>query len=152
MARRDVGSAREYLDSLPDDRREVVSQVRELILEHLPAGYQEAVRWGMLSYEVPLERYPTTYNKQPLSYVGLAAQKNGYSLYLVCAYRDPAILQRLREGFRQAGRKLDMGKSCLRFRRLDDLPLEVIGDAVAAVPVDEFIARYERSRARGGIA
>ena len=138
----------EYLGELPDERRDVVAQVRQLILANLPAGYRETMNWGMISYEIPLERYPITYNKQPLGYLALAAQKNDYSLYLFGAYADAGQMALLEEGFIQAGKKLDMGKSCLHFRKLDDLPLDVIARVVAAVPPDEMIALYEKSRVK----
>lgn len=134
-----------YLRALPEDRRAVVSAVRDVVLKHLPEGYREAMNWGMISYEIPLERYPDTYNKQPLGYVALAAQKHYYVLYLIGSYDDPARA-RLEEGFARAGKKLDMGKSCLRFRALDDLPLDAIGEAVASTPPAAFIAQYEAGR------
>jgi hypothetical protein len=138
-----------YLDELPEDRRMVVEAVREMVLHNLPEGYREAMRWGMISYEVPLERYPDTYNGQPLTYAALAAQKNNFALYL-SVYQDPEQEARLREGFRKAGKRLDMGKACLRFRKLDDLPMNVVAEAVAATPVDAFIRQHEAARARQG--
>lgn len=138
----------EYLDDLSPDRREVVAAVRDLILRHLPAGYDEAIRWGMLSYEIPLSLYPTTYNKQPLLYAALAAQKHHYSLYLMGIYSEKAGEELLRKAFEKAGKKLDMGKSCIRFRKIDDLPLRVIAEAIAATPVEDFTALYEASRKR----
>jgi hypothetical protein len=146
MAKSKATTVESYLDELPADRREVVSAVRQVLLRHLPAGYREAMNWGMIVYEVPLERYPKTYNGQPLGYVALAAQKNYFSLYLMSVYQDSEDERRLREEFRRAGKKLDMGKSCIRFRKLDDLPLEVIGRVVAGTSPEEFIARYEASR------
>ncbi|HEX7182659.1 MAG TPA: DUF1801 domain-containing protein [Thermoanaerobaculia bacterium] len=137
-----------YLEELPEDRREVVSAVRQVILRNLPAGYRESMNWGMISYEIPLERYPETYNGQPLGYAALAAQKSHYALYLTCVYQDPEQESRLREEFRKAGKKLDMGKSCLRFKKLDDLPLDVIGKVIASNPPEAFIASYEASRKR----
>lgn len=137
-----------YLEELPAERREVVSQVRQVILENLPEGYQETMNWGMISYEIPLDRYPDTYNKKPLSYLGLAAQKNNYSLYLMGVYQDHKQEAFLVEGFQQAGKRLDMGKSCVRFKRLDDLPLDVIAEIVRATPVEQYIERYEHSRKR----
>jgi hypothetical protein len=104
----------------------------------------------MICYEVPLERYPTTYNQQPLMYAALAAQKNYYSLYLNSVYQDPDGEARLREEFAQAGKKLNMGKSCLRFKKTEDLPLEVIGRVIAGTSVEEFIAGYRRSRQSRG--
>jgi hypothetical protein len=104
------------------------------------------MRWGGISYEVPLERYPNTYNKQPLGYAGLISQKNYCSLYLNAVYQDPSAEARLREEFAKAGKKLDMGKSCVRLKKLEDLPLEAIGRTIAGTPVGEFLAQYERSR------
>jgi hypothetical protein len=106
------------------------------------------MNWGMISYEVPLARYPDTYNKQPLSYVALAAQKSHYALYLTCANQDEAAGHRLEEAFAAAGKKLDMGKSCVRFKRVDDLPLDAIGHIIADTPPDAFIAQYEAARRR----
>ena len=132
-------TATDYLASLPQDRREVISAVRELILRNLPEGYQETINWGMLSYEVPLETYPDTYNKKPLSYVGLAAQKNYNSLYLVSVYQDPADYQELMEAFARMGVKPDMGKSCIRFKKLDQIPLEKIARLIAKTSVQDFV-------------
>jgi uncharacterized protein DUF1801 len=146
MARSSAATPEEYLEELPADRRAVVSAVRDVVLRNLPAGYREAVSWGMLSYEIPLERYPDTYNKQPLAYAGLAAQKNYYALYLLGCYSDAQGEGWLRREFEQAGKKLDMGKSCIRFRKLDDLPLDVIGRAVASTPPEQMIELYEASR------
>jgi Domain of unknown function (DU1801) len=150
MARSNAATVQDYLDGLPEERRAVVAAVREVIVRHLPAGYRECMNWGMISYEIPLERYPNTYNGQPLSYVGLAAQKNHFALYLMCVYGDAGQEAWLREEFKKAGKKLDMGKSCVRFRKLDDLPLDVIGRVVARTPPDKYIARYEASRRPGG--
>ena len=136
-----------YLASLPEERRAVVSAVRDVVRTHLPDGYREAMAWGMIGYAIPLERYPDTYNGQPLCFAALAAQKNHFSLYLTCAYNDTRDAQRLKEAFVQAGKKLDMGKSCIRFKSLDDLPLPAIGKLIASVPPEEFIARHERARA-----
>ncbi len=141
-------SVPEYLAELPQERRAVVEAVREVVLRHLPAGYREAVNWGMLSYQIPLERYPKTYNGQPLCYVALAAQKNYYSLYLMAVYQDSAEEAALREAFEAAGKRLDMGKSCVRFRKLDDLPLGAIGRVIAATPPERLIALHEASRTR----
>lgn len=146
MAKSSAKTVEGYLGELPEDRREVVSTVREVIRRHLPAGYQESMNWGMISYEVPLDRYPRTYNGQPLAYVALAAQKNYYALYLMGVYEDSERERRLRDEFEKAGKKLDMGKSCLRFKKLDDLPLDVIGEIVASIPPEELIAHYEASR------
>ena len=146
MVRSKATTVAQYLEELPPERRAVVSAVRKTILANLPEGYAESMNWGMISYEVPLERYPDTYNGQPLGYLALAAQKRHYSLYMTAVYQDPEQEAKLREGFKKAGKKLDMGKSCVRFRKLDDIPLDVVGDLIASTPPDELIARYEESR------
>ncbi|CAN4277790.1 DUF1801 domain-containing protein [Pseudoxanthomonas sp. LjRoot125] len=138
----------EYLAELPEDRRAVIASVRDLVNRHLPDGYVEAMSWGMIAWEVPLSRYPTTYNKQPLPYVALAAQKQYYALYLTVCYANSAQDVVLRNAYADAGMKLDMGKSCLRFKKPDDLLPEVIGRVIASTPVDTLIAQYEASRAR----
>lgn len=145
MVKSGAKTAEEYLDELPVDRRAVIEKVREVVLASLPAGYQESINWGMLNYEIPLERYPDTYNKQPLTYVSLAAQKNYYALYLMCVYGDLLGHERLEAEFAHAGKKLDMGKSCVRFRRLEDLPLEVVGRVIGATDPDAYIQAYEAS-------
>ncbi len=137
-----------YLAGLPQERRAVMAAVRAAIRRNLPAGYRETMSSGMIAYEVPLKRYPKTYNGMPLSYVCLAAQKNYCALYLMSAYQDPVQAKRLKAAFAAAGKKLDMGKSCLRFRTVDDLPLAAIGAFVAGTPVDAFIAQYEAGRQR----
>lgn len=148
MARSEVSTVEEYLAELPAGKREAVEGVRATILENLPPGYSETMNWGMISYEVPLETYPDTYNDRPLGYLALAAQKNHCSLYMMAVYADPEQEARLKEGFERAGRKLDMGKSCVRFRELDDLPLDVIGELVASTSPEEMIALYRKSRKR----
>jgi hypothetical protein len=137
-----------YLASLPPDRREVVSAMRRLVQANLPPGYVEAMNWGMVCYEVPLSRYPDTYNKQPLAYVALAAQKNFYAFYLA-VHMDPPLEQNLRQAFAQIGRKPDMGKCCVRFSKLADVPLDAIGRTIATFDVDEYIALHEKYRGVG---
>lgn len=129
----------DYLASLPQDRREIISAVRDLILQNLPEGYQETINWGMLSYEVPLETYPDTYNKKPLSYIGLAAQKNYNSLYLMSVYQNPADYQELMDAFDAMGVKPNMGKSCIRFKKLEQIPLDTISRLIAKTSVQEFV-------------
>lgn len=148
MASSKAKTVDEYLAELPEDRRAVVLAARDLVNRHVPAGYVETMSWGMVCWEIPLSRYPTTYNKQPLAYVALAAQKQYYALYLTTCYADSAQDVVLRNAYADAGRKLDMGKSCLRFKSLDDLLPEVIGAVIASTPVDVHIAHYEASRAR----
>ena len=145
-----VTTVDDYLGELPEDRREVVSAVRKMVLKNLPKGYSESVSWGMISYEIPLERYPDTYNKKPLCYVALAAQKNYYALYLMGAYAKPGQTEALAAAFAKAGKKLDMGKSCLRFKKLEDLPLDAVGKVIASLPPDEMIEYARTARAKPG--
>ena len=135
-----------YLASLPPEHRKVIAAVRAVIKKRLPKGYVETMNWGMLSYEIPLSRYPDTYNKQPLMYLALAAQKNNYALYMTGVSGDKVLMGRLTAAYKAAGKKLDMGKSCLRFDKLADLPLEVIGDIVAATSVESRIEAAEAAK------
>lgn len=136
-----------YLASLPEERRNIISAVRDLILQNLPQGYEETINWGMLSYEIPLETYPDTYNKNPLSNVGLAAQKNYNSLYLMAIYQNPEDYQELMDAFKDMGVKPDMGKSCVRFTKLEQLPLDTIGRLIAKTSVEDYIRIYEATQA-----
>lgn len=136
----------EYLASLPEERRMAVAAIRDVIRQNLPEGYEEGMQYGMIGYYVPLSRYPETYNKQPLGYVALASQKNYMSLYLMGVYTDEGTANRFREAYLKTGKKLDMGKSCVRFKKLEDLPLDLLAQVIREVSVDEFIAMYERSR------
>lgn len=142
----------EYLSELPPDRRAVVSTVRDTVRRNLPKGYRETTNFGMITWELPLERYPDTYNGQPLCYAGLAAQKNHYALYLMGAYSNPDDATKLRDAFRKSGKKMDMGKSCLRFQRVEDLPLDAIGRIIKGTPPEKFIERYEAGRKASGKA
>lgn len=143
----DATTVEGYLADLPVDRRPAIEAVREVVLANLPAGFEEVVQYGMVSYVVPLDRYPDTYNGLPLAMASIADQKRYMSLYLMGVYGDVGAEAFLREHW-PADKTLDMGKSCVRFRRLDDLPLDLIGQVIARTSVDDFIAAYERSRAR----
>ena len=134
-------SVEEYLSELTEDRRSTVETVRRTILTHLPPGYEEAMNWGMIAYQVPLATYPDTYNGEPLLYVGLAAQKAHHALYLMGIYGDAGLRRWFEDEARALDARLDIGKSCVRFRKLDDLPLDLVGRAVARLPVSEFVAR-----------
>ena len=139
-----------YLAELPPERAALISHVRDLVNAHLPPGYVERMSWGMISWEVPLERYPDTYNGQPLAYAGLAAQKHYNSLYLNCVYASKDRTDRLRAAFAKAGKMLDMGKSCIRFKRAENLPLAAIAAEIASATPAEYIRICEDARARGG--
>ncbi len=136
----------EYLDDLPPDRLAAIETVRDVILDNLPEGYEEVMNWGMITYQVPLSRYPDTYNKQPLMLAALASQKNHMAVYLTGVYADDDSRERFTAAYKATGKRLDMGKSCVRFRKLDDLPVELIGEAIAGFTVDEFIELNERAR------
>lgn len=130
-----------YLAELPEERREAISKVREVILQNLPDGYEEAMNWGMIAYEVPLSTYPDTYNGQPLAYAALASQKNHMAVYLSGIYMDEEARAKFEADYRATGKRFDVGKSCVRFRKLDDLPLPVIAEAIRFLPADEYVAR-----------
>jgi hypothetical protein len=137
----------EYLKSLPADRRTAISAVRKVILDNLPEGYEECMSYGMIGYVVPHRIYPAGYQcdpSLPLPYANLASQKNHMALYLMCCYGDKATDQWFRQAWVAAGKKLDMGKSCVRFKKLEDVSLEVIGQLIARVPVKNYIARIEQ--------
>jgi len=139
-------TVQDYLASLTPEQHSVIDPVRSLILSHLPSGFVESINWGMLSYEVPLEIYPHTYNKKPLNYIGLAVQKQYYSLYLMPAYMDKSVYQTLMNAFESAGKKLSLGKTCIRFNKMEDLPLDLIGSIIASHSVESFISAYEEAR------
>ncbi len=146
MAQSGANTVADYIAELPEDRRATISTVRDVILQNLPEGYAETVQNGMIGYVIPLASYPVTYNKQPLLYAALAAQKNYTSLYLMGIYGDAEAERWFVEEYRATGKKLDMGKSCVRFKTLADLPLGLVGQAIASTSVAEFIERYEASR------
>ena len=146
--RSDAATVDEYLAELPADRRDAIVIVRDEILSNLPDGYEEAMNWGMITYQVPLESYPDTYNGQPLMYAALANQKNHMAVYLTAVYADEETREGFLDSYRETGKRLDLGKSCVRFRRLDDLPVELIGEAIASCDLDAFIAINERVRKR----
>jgi len=133
-----------YLSRLPADRAAQITRVRETILDHLPEGYEETMNWGMITYQVPLSVYPDTYNKQPLMYAALASQKNYMAVYLSGLYMSEEKYQAFEQAYRETGKRFDAGKSCVRFRTLDNLPLELIGKTIASIPMADFIAQVKR--------
>jgi hypothetical protein len=138
-------SVSEYLAALPAERRQAVSQVRSLIKKHLPKGYAETIQYGMISYVVPLATFPEGYlgkKDVPLPYLSLASQKSYLAVYLMGLYADPKLARWFTTAWKASGKKLDMGKSCLRFKAVSDLALDVLGEAVAKLPVQTFVAQY----------
>lgn len=139
----------DYLAELPDDRRAVVADLRDRINAAMPEGFREGIGYGMIGWVVPLEVSGPTYNGQPLAYVGLAAQKRHYSLYLTCAYIAPEREARIRKAFEEAGLRLDMGKSCIRFTHPDKLAWDAIAAEIAASTPERFVRDAEDARANG---
>ena len=142
----DAKTVDEYLSELDDGRREAIAAVRGVILDNLPDGYEETMQFGMITYVVPFSVLADTYNGQPLMYAALASQKRHMAVYLTNVYADGSVERWFRERYLATGKRLDMGKSCVRFRKLDDLPLELVGEAIARTPIDEFVELYKASR------
>jgi hypothetical protein len=147
MVQSKAKTVEEYLENLPEDRRAEIAKVRDVVLKNLPVGYVEGMGWGMITYGIPLEVFPDTYNKQPLGVAALAAQKNYCAIYLMCVYGAKEINDWFNREWKKSGKKLDMGKSCVRFRKADDLALDVIGKAIAMVPPEKLIAAHEKVHA-----
>jgi hypothetical protein len=135
-----------FLAGLPPERRKAVAAARALVNKHLPRGYQEAMNWGAINWCVPLSKLPDTYNRQPLAYIALGSHKSYVTLYLMMAYGDPKKYAWLQDQFAKAGKKMDMGKSCLHFTTLDDIPVDAIGTLIESFTPDEWIAIYKKSR------
>ena len=146
MPRSTAATPEEYIASLPDDRRDAVAKVREVVNRNLPPGYEEGMAYGMIGWWVPLETFPDTYNGQPLGLAGLASQKDYVSLYLNTVYGNPAEEAWFKERYADSGKRLNMGKSCLRFRRLEELPLDVIAETIARADLDRTLAHYAEAR------
>lgn len=144
--RSSASTVEQYLAELPDDRREAIETIRQVILKNLPEGYEEVMNWGMITYQVPLETYPDTYNRQPLLYAALASQKNHMAVYLTGIYMDDEARQEFEAAYRATGKRYDVGKSCVRFRNLEDLPLGLIGKSIASFGVTEFVERVKEVR------
>ncbi len=135
----------EYLKGLPEARRQAMKTVRNVILAHLPEGYEESMNWGMITYQVPLETCPDTYNKKPLMYAALASQKDHMAVYLMAIYMDEAAHQKFEKAYKATGKKYDTGKSCVRFKKLKDLPLDLIGKSIASIPLRVFVERAKKA-------
>jgi len=137
----------EYLKEIPADRREMINAVRMIILANLPKGYEECMSYGMIGYVVPHSIYPKGYQcdpTKPLPLANLASQKNHMALYLMCCYGHTPTREWFEKAWKAAGKKLDMGKACVRFKKLDDISLDVIGQLFARVPVAAYISQIEK--------
>jgi uncharacterized protein YdhG (YjbR/CyaY superfamily) len=138
---------KEYLDGLPDDRKAALRALRAAVNKGLPKGYKEGMQYGMIGWFVPHSRYPDGYHcdpKQPVPFASIASQKNHMGLYLFCIYTDPKESDRFVKAWKKTGKKLDMGKSCIRFKKIEDVPLELVTETVSRIPVDAFLAEYEK--------
>lgn len=136
----------QYLALLPPDRRDAIEAVRSAINARLPRGYEEGIQYGMIGWYVPHSVYPPGYHcdpKQPLPFAAVASQKNHLSIYLMCIYGDAKHKDWFEKEWKKTGLKLDIGKACIRFKKIEDVPLGLLGEAVARVPVAEFIKVYE---------
>ncbi len=138
----------EYLAEQPEERRKDIAKVRALVRKHLPKGFKECFQFGMISWVIPFSRYPITYNKQPLAVASLAGQKNYNALYLHGIYASEAERKRFEQAYKQSGKKLYMGKSCIRFGAVTELATDVIANTLARVTPDVYIAAYEAGRKR----
>jgi hypothetical protein len=144
-----ISTVSEYLAALPADRREAVSKVRQAINRALPAGYQEGIQWGMISWFVPLSQYPAGYGgnpKQPLPLISLASQKSYIALHMICFYGQPELLEWFQAQYQKSGKKLDMGKGCLRFKSVPELALEVVEATLSRLPIEKYAAGYQAMR------
>ena len=139
MMQSKANNIEQYLNELSDDRKEAISIVRQTILENLPDGYDEVMNWGMITYEVPLETYPNTYNGKPLMYSALASQNNHMSVYLTGCYMSPDIRDQFEKPYINSGKQFDVAKSCIRFKKVDDFSLVIFGETIASLDVNEFI-------------
>jgi hypothetical protein len=138
-------TVKDYLQSLPEDRRNALEAVRKVVLKNLDKDYAEGMLYGMIGYYVPHAVFPAGYHcdpSKPLCFAGLASQKNHMSLYLMCIYGSKDHEAWFRERWNKSGKKLDMGKSCVRFKKVEDLALDVIGEAVKRVPARKYIEHY----------
>ena len=139
-----ANTVKQYLNELPNDRKKAISIVRETILKNLPDGYDEVMNWGIITYEVPLETYPNTYNGKPLMYAALASQKNYMAVYLMGCYMVSEVRNEFEKAYKKSGKRFDAGKSCIRFKTIDDLPLDLLGKTIASIDVNEFIELVEK--------
>ena len=143
----------EYIASLPDDRKAAMSAIRDVVNKNLPNGFKECMATGMINWVVPLETYPAGYHcepkGQPLGFMGLASQKHAISLYSMCLYGHPKELDWFRKEWpKHTSRKLDMGKSCIRFKKMDDIPLDLIGKLASRITPQQWIEIYEKALKR----
>jgi hypothetical protein len=136
----------QWLASVPAERKDAINAVRNVVNEHLPPGYEETVDWGMLAWVVPLATLPDTHDGRPLMLAALGAHTKVMTIYLMTVYGDPKIRKEFETAYKQTGKKLHMGGCCVHFKKLDDLPLDVVASTVARVGVDQYVEHYRSSR------
>ncbi len=149
MGKAAPATPKDYLDALPEDRRKALARLRTTIRKHLPKGYKEGIQYGMIGYFVPHSIYPDGYHtdpSEPVPFASIASQKNHMALYLFCLYTDKREVARFEKAWKASGCKLDMGKSCVRFKSIEDVPLDVVGETISRIPVADFIKAYEAIR------
>jgi uncharacterized protein YdhG (YjbR/CyaY superfamily) len=145
----EANTSDEYINSLPDERKQVMNKLRETILDNLPKGFEETINYGMIGYVVPHSIYPNGYHcnpKLPLPFMSIASQKNFIAVYHMGLYIDQKLMNWLLQEYQKpSNAKLDMGKSCLRFKKMDQIPFELIGELSKKVSVKEWIETYEKT-------
>jgi hypothetical protein len=150
--RYEADSPEHYLEQLPEDRKKAMTDLRNVIVQNLPKGFEEALGYGMLGYVVPHSMYPAGYHcnpKDPLPFLGIASQKNFIALYHMGIYADPKLLAWFQEEFpKHSSRKLDMGKSCIRFKNVEHIPFQLIGELVSKMNPAQWIYLYETTMKR----
>lgn len=138
-----------YLAELPEDRQKAVDKLRKIVKKNLPKGFKEEMNYGMIGYVVPHSKYPTGYHcdpKMPLPFLNIASQKNFIAIYHMGVYSNPKLLKWFTDAHAKASsKKLDMGKSCIRYKKPEDIPYELIGELASKITVDEWIEYYETS-------
>jgi hypothetical protein len=143
-----AGTPDEYIAELPEDRRKAMTELRKVIAKNLPKGFEERMGYGMMGWDVPHSLYPAGYHcnpKDPLPFMGLASQKNNISLYHMGIYADPKLLEWFQSEWpKHTSRKLDMGKSCIRFKKIDDIPVKLVGELAKKMTPKQWIDLYER--------
>ncbi len=140
-----AASVEEYLDQLPADRRAALEALRAVFRENLDSDYEEGIQYGMIGYYIPHRIYAAGYHcdpSQPLCFASLGSQRNHMALYLMCVYMDSPTADKFKDNYAKTGKKLDMGKACIRFKRAEDLALDVIGQTIASVTVDKYLSKY----------
>lgn len=145
-------TVKEYLDSLPEDRRKALQSLRKVFKANMDKKFKEGIQYGMIGYFVPHSVYPDGYHcdpKQPLPFAGLASQKNHIGIYLFCIYGNTGEETMFRQAWKDSGKRLDMGKACVRVKKIEDVPLEVLAATLKRITAAAFIKHYETAIAKG---